>query len=291
VGQPTSLFMLFGSHISAAGGVEKAPERAYAVGCEVFQFFSRSPQGGPAPQLTPDIVRNFKENCKKFNQTESYIHAPYYINFASPKNSVRYGSSSVIRQELERGSVLGVKYVMTHLGSSREVGDKQGVQYVVDGLQRVLEGFGGSTQFLIEIAAGAGQVLGDTFEEIAEIIKQVEKNKKFKNKMGVCFDTCHAFASGYDLRDKMTVKKTLNKFDDIIGLDKLKLIHCNDSKFELGEHKDRHEHLGKGEIGLSGFEALVSSVKFKHINFILETPKDTPQDDIKNLKILKKFRK
>jgi len=172
--------MLFGSHISAAGGVEKVPERAYTVGCEVFQFFSRSPQGGPAPKLTTDIIQTFKQNCKKCNQVESYIHAPYYINFASPKNTVRYTSSTIIRQELERGSVLGVKYVMTHLGSSRDVGEKQGVQYVVDGLQRILEGYGGSTQFLIEIAAGAGQILGDSFEEIAEMIgmADVDINEK-----------------------------------------------------------------------------------------------------------------
>lgn len=283
--------MLFGSHISAAGGVEKAPERAALVGCEVFQFFSRPPQGGAASKLSPAQITEFKDNCKKYKQAESYIHTPYYINFASPKPSVRYGSASVIRQELERGSVLGAKYVMTHLGSSREVGEKQGMVYVVDGLQRVLDGYIGSTQFLIEISAGAGMVMGDKFEEIAEIIKRVEKNKKLKNKIGVCFDTCHAFTSGYDLRTKMVVKKTLKEFDDIIGLDKLKLFHCNDSKFGLGEHKDRHEHLGKGKIGLVGFETLVKESCLKHINFVLETPKDTPQDDIKNLKILKKFRK
>jgi deoxyribonuclease-4 len=283
--------MLFGSHISAAGGVEKTPERAYEVGCEAFQFFSRSPQGGPAPKLFTTQIKAFKENCKKFKQIESYIHAPYYINLASPKSNVRYGSANIIRQELKRGSILGVKYVMTHLGSSREVGKKQGMIYVVNGLQRVLDDYIGSTQFLIEISAGAGMVIGDKFEEIAEIIKRVEKNKKLKNKIGVCFDTCHAFASGYDLRTKIGVRKTLKEFDDIIGLEKLKLFHCNDSKFGLGEHRDRHEHLGKGKIGLAGFEALVKEPKLKNINFILETPKDTPQDDPRNLKILKKFRR
>jgi deoxyribonuclease IV len=283
--------MLFGSHISVAGGVEKAPERAYEVGCEVFQFFSRSLQGGPAPRLFTGKIKAFKENCKKFKQIESYIHAPYYINLASSKPSVRYGSSSVIRQELERGSILGVKYVMTHLGSAHEVGEKQSIVHVVDGLQRVLNDYTGKTQFLIEISAGAGMVIGDKFEEIAEIIKRVEKNKKLKNKIGVCFDTCHAFASGYDLRTKTAVKKTLKEFDDIIGLEKLKLFHCNDSKFGLGEHKDRHEHLGKGKIGLAGFEALVKESRLKNVNFILETPKDTSQDDPRNLKILKKFRK
>jgi deoxyribonuclease-4 len=283
--------MLFGSHISAAGGVEKAPERAAAVGCEVFQFFSRPPQGGPPSKLTPDIIKAFKANCKAFGQTESYIHAPYYINFASPKPSTRHGSSAVIRQELERGSELGVSYLMTHLGSTREVGEKQGMAYLVEGLVRILDGYAGTTQFLLENSAGSGKTIGDTFEELGEMIEKTEKkSKKYKGKIGICFDTCHAFTSGYDLRDKATVKKTLDAFDKIIGLDRLKLIHCNDSMAGLGEHKDRHEHLGKGKIGLDGFRALVAEKRLRNVNFILETPKDNPQDDPRNLEILKGFR-
>jgi len=283
--------MLFGSHVSAAGGVEKAPERAAEVGCEVFQFFSRPPQGGPPSKLTPAIVKAFKDNCKQFKQAESYIHAPYYINFASAKPSTRYGSSSVIREELERGSELGVSYLMTHLGSSREVGDKQGMVYLVEGLARVLDKYTGTTQFLLENSAGTGKTIGDTFEELAEMIQKTEKkSKKFKGKIGICFDTCHAFTSGYDLRDKAAVKKTLDMFDKIIGLERLKLIHSNDSVDGFGEHKDRHQHLGEGKIGLEGFKALVQEKRLKNVNFILETPKDTPQDDPRNLKILKKFR-
>lgn len=281
--------MLFGSHVSAAGGVEKAPERAAAVGCEVFQFFSRPPQGGPASKLTASQIKAFQENCQKFKQAESYIHAPYYINFASPKNTVRYGSSSVIRQELERGSVLGVKYLMTHLGSSREVGERQGIKYVVDGLVRILKDYTGTTQFLLENSAGAGKVIGDRFEELAVMIAGAEKQLKKKNIIGVCLDTCHAFTSGYDLRDAKTVKQTLGEFARVVGLNRLKLIHCNDSMADLGEHKDRHEHLGKGKIGIEGFKALVQEPRLKQVNFVLETPKDKPQDDIRNLGILRKF--
>ncbi|MFA4937034.1 MAG: deoxyribonuclease IV [Patescibacteria group bacterium] len=282
--------MLFGSHISASGGVEKAPERAAAVGCEVFQFFSRPPQGGLAPKLTPAQIKEFKENCKKFKQADSYIHAPYYINLASLNNRIRYGSISVIREELERGSLLGCKYVMTHLGSARDVGEKKGVVMAAEGIKKILTGYKGVTQFLIEISAGAGAIIGDTFEEIAEIIERVEKTKGLKNKIGVCFDTCHAFASGYDLRNNMAVKKTFDKFNRLIGLERLKMSHCNDSMFGLGEHKDRHEHLGKGQIGLKGFESMVNHPKLRKVNFILETPKDNPQDDVRNLNILKKFR-
>lgn len=282
--------MLFGTHASAAGGIDLAPERAHEVGAEVFQFFSRSPQGGPAKPITPELAKSFKNNCLKFGQHESYIHTPYYINFASSKNSVRFGSADIIRQELERGSKLGVKYVMTHLGSSRDVGEKQGLEYVVQGLIKALAGYRGSTEFLIEISAGAGMVIGDTFEEIAAIIKKIQKNKQVKTNVGVCFDTCHAFASGYDLRTKSAVKKTFDLFDNTIGLDKLKLSHCNDSMGDLGSHKDRHEHLGKGKIGLIGFESIVKDKRLKHINLVLETPKDKTQDDVRNLGILRKFR-
>ncbi len=282
--------MLFGSHVSAAGGVDKAPQRAVEVGCEVFQFFSRSPQGGPAPKLTPQIINDFKANCLEYNQRESYIHTPYYINFASAKVNIRYGSAAIIRQELERASLLGVKYVMTHLGSSKDVGDKQGFVYVVEGLIKTLDGYKGSSQFLIEISAGAGQVIGDSFEEIAAIVKQVEKNKQIKTKIGVCFDTCHAFASGYDLRTKQSVKKTLDLFEKVVGLDRLKLIHLNDSKHGFNSHKDRHEHLGSGKIGLQGFEALVKDKRLKNINMVLETPKDEAGDDPRNLAVLRRFR-
>ncbi len=282
--------MLFGSHVSAAGGVGQAPGRAAEVGCEVFQFFSRPPQGGPAPKLTPAQVATFKQNSQKFDQAESYIHAPYYINFASPKVNTRFGSANIIREELERGSELGVTYLMTHLGSSREVGEAQGMEYVTEGLVRILDGYQGSTQFLIENSAGAGKVIGDSFAEIAEMIKKAEQRLKQKNIIGVCFDTCHAFTSGYDLRDKATVKETLNTFNKAIGLSRLKLIHCNDSIAGLGEHKDRHEHLGKGKIGIKGFEALVQDKRLKSVNFILETPKDTSQDDPRNLGILRRFR-
>lgn len=283
--------MLFGTHVSAAGGLDWAPQRAAEVGAEVFQFFSRSPQGGRATPITKELVENFKKNCGEYGQAECYIHTPYYINFASAKSSIRHGSAAIIRDELERGSLLGVKYVMTHLGSSKDVGDKQGLVYVIEGLVNALAGYQGSSQFLIEISAGAGMVIGDTFEEIIKIIKGVEKNKKIKKEIGVCFDTCHAFASGYDLRTKTAVKKTFDEFDNIIGLDRLKLSHCNDSMNELGSHKDRHEHLGKGKIGLVGFESIVKDKRLSHVNLVLETPKDTPQDDLKNLGLLKKFRK
>ena len=282
--------MLFGSHISAAGGVDKAPERAAEVGCEVFQFFSRPPQGGPGSKLTPSVIAAFKGNCKKFKQAESYIHTPYYINFASTTPRIRYGSIAVVREELERGTLLGCKYVMTHLGSTKSAGPKLGFHKTWRAVQRILDGYKGSCLLLLEDSSGAGDLVGSTFEELRDLIKNVESAAKYKNKVGVCLDSCHMFASGYDLSTAAAVKRTLDEFGKKVGFKYLKLMHANDSYGELGGKRDRHEHLGKGKIGLEGFKALVQDKRMKAVNFILETPKDNPQDDPRNLAILKKFR-
>ena len=277
--------MLIGAHISAAGGVDKAPERAAKTGCEVFQFFSRSPQGGKAPELTPKIIKNFKSECKKYKIKETYIHAPYFINLASTNNRIRYGSISVLRQEMERGSLLGCKYMMAHMGSARDVGEKEAVKMVIDGIKKILDGYKGSCKFLVEISAGTGMIIGDDFKEIAQIIKGVKKP------IGVCFDTCHAFASGYNLRTRAAVKKTFKEFDKSIGIGKLKLIHANDSKTDLGSHRDRHEHIGKGKIGLEGFWQILHEPKLKNVNILIETPKESEKSDVNNIKLLKKLRK
>jgi deoxyribonuclease-4 len=274
--------MFFGAHISISKGVAEAPRIAAAIGCEVFQMFSRSPQGGPAPLLTKTITRQFRRACDTHKQAAWYIHTPYFINLASANPRVRFGSINVIREELERGSLLGAEAVMTHLGSARDLGERAAERIVIDGIQRILRGYAGSTRLLLEISAGAGAIVGDTFEELARILKAVDGD------CGICYDTQHAFASGYDIRTRDAVKKTLNSFDRIIGINHLALSHCNDSLVPLGSRKDRHAHIGKGEIGLAGFHALIHEPRLKTINLILETPPDGVQDD---LAVLKKLRR
>lgn len=276
--------MYFGAHVSMAGGIFNAPLNAAALGCEVFQMFTRSPQGGSVPALTPDIVALFRHNMELTGQRECYVHTPYFINFASANNHIYYGSISVVRQELERGSLLGARYVMTHLGSYKDLGAKEGFPKVVAGLAEALKGYSGTTELLIEISAGAGAVIGDTFEEVAKII-DAPKLKKFV--IGVCFDTAHAFASGYDLRTPEAVAATFKKFDQIIGLKRLKMFHCNDSDVNFNEHKDRHAHIGKGHIGEAGFRALLAHKAVKNLNFIVETEHNFVRED---LTLLKKIR-
>jgi len=280
--------MLFGAHVSIAGGIQNSPKRSLDLGGEVFQIFSRSPRGGKAPEITSDIISEFNLNLKKYKQREFYIHTPYYINLGSSNNRIYYGSISVLGEELERGSKLGAKYLMTHLGSAKDLGEKKSFEKVVKGIKEVLKKHKGKTKFLIEIAAGAGKIIGDNFQEIANIIKEVEKKNDFKNALGVCFDTAHAFASGYDLRDKKLVKKTFDDFDKIIGLERLKLIHGNDSMVDFDSKKDRHENIGKGKIGLDGFRAIINDKRLKNINMIIETPGDGER--VKDLEVLKKLR-
>jgi len=283
--------MFIGAHVSIFNGVFNAPANAAKIGCDAFQMFTRSPQGGPAPELTESVVKKFKAELKKHKIHEFYIHTPYYINLASSRNRIRYGSINVIRDDMERGSKLGAKYLMTHLGSATDLGPKKALEKVKEGVKKILDGYKGTTQFLIEMSAGAGNIIGDTFEEIAAIIEAINNGQRAtsdKPTIGVCFDTCHAFVSGYDLRDAESVNKTLNQFDKIIGLEKLKLIHANDAKSDLGSHIDRHEHIGYGKIGREGFYALIRHPKLHAVNLIIETPKDSKNID--DIKILKRLR-
>lgn len=276
--------MLFGAHISIAKDITEAPKRARDLGCEVFQIFTRSPQGGFTPEISPETGKKFQSQCAKYELKDYVVHTPYFINLGSKNNRIYYGSVSVIRQELERASILGAKYVMTHLGSGKDLGRGKGITQTIKGLQKILENYEGSAELLIENSAGSGEIIGDRFEEIEQIIEAVDCKKL----SGVCFDTCHAFASGYDLSNPEKVKEIFNKIDKTVGLDKIKWLHLNDSKTKFNERKDRHEHIGKGFIGLEGFNIIVNFSKFKNLGGVIETPPDGVAADIAVLKSLRK---
>ena len=274
--------MKFGAHVSIARGIDKTPQRARDLGCECFQIFSRSPRGGKPPELRDELVESFLTECSKYNITEYYIHTPYYINLCSEKKDLRNSSIAIIKEELKRGSTLGVKYAMTHLGSSKDTGRKQAVKLIIESLKKVMDNDDFSTQLLLENTAGQGATVGDSFEELAYILEGV---REFD--IGICIDTAHLFASGYDIRTKDQFKKTLNEISNTIGLENIKLFHGNDSKVGLGERKDRHEHIGKGKIGTQGFKNIITNPTFEKINMIVETPLDKVGDDIKVLKKLR----
>lgn len=262
--------MRFGAHISSQGGVQHAPTRAAELGGTIFQMFSRPPQGGKPAPITADIQEAFSLAMKTAHMEGFYIHAPYFVNLASSESRIYHSSVAILREELERGSLLGATGMMFHPGSGKGSTRDEAQKRVIKGLQEILKGYKGSCRLLIENAAGAGEVMGDSFEELALFMK----GAGHRDKVGICFDTQHAFASGYDLRTKQDVDAVLTQFDAIVGLSHLVVIHTNDSKVPFSARRDRHEHLGKGEIGKEGFLALVHHPLLQQMDFILETPKD-----------------
>lgn len=271
--------------MSIAGGVWNAPKNAAGLGCETFQVFTRSPQGGPAAELTGEVQEKFFAEMAKYGLKNFVVHCPYYINFGSANPRIYHGSISVVRQELERTSLLRGLYVMFHTGSGKDLGKTKAIKQAQEGLKKVLDGHDGTAKLLIEIAAGAGEILGDTFEELAELMEPIKKHEGFG---GVCFDTQHAWASGYDI---VQPEEVFKKFDKAIGLKWLKMSHVNDSKVELGAKKDRHEHIGEGVIGRSGLKTLLNYWKKQLpekqvFPLILETEHDKVKSDIKILKTL-----
>ncbi|MEW6146277.1 MAG: deoxyribonuclease IV [Thermodesulfobacteriota bacterium] len=272
--------MKFGAHVSIAGGIDKAPERAHTLGCECFQMFTRSPRGGKPPVLGKFLVDSFLESCSSYGLTDYYIHTPYYINLASEKKELRRSSVAIIREELERGSIIGAKYVMTHLGSSKGIDRAQAVDMVTEGVAAILEGSDGlSTELLLENTAGQGETIGDTFEELARILNEVGNAR-----LGICIDTAHLIASGYDIRTKPSLASTIDALGSVIDPARIKLLHGNDSKAGLGEKKDRHEHIGKGKIGEEGFKAILGSPALKKLDMIVEIPPEEVAPDIELLK-------
>ena len=293
--------LLVGCHVSAAGGVFNAPKNAYDLGCETFQIFTRPPMGGPAPKIDDNVVEKFKAEMKKYHLNNFVVHCSYIINFGSAKKTIYHGSISIVSEELKRANSLGANFVMTHLGSLKDLGQEMGMKQARAGLVSVLEKYESAvknpqSQFLLEIAAGSGEIIGDTFEELAELMEPLIKFKTFG---GICFDTQHAFSSGYDLRNSDVVASTFVKFDKVIGLKWLKMSHINDSKVEFGGKKDRHEHIGEGKIGEKGFKAILEYLQSKMRNSKLEIRNlsafplilETDHDKVKvDLKILKKLR-
>lgn len=269
--------MNIGCHVSIAGGIPNAPKNGHDLGCEAIQIFTRPPQGGKAPELTKEIVDSFKIQKLKFKIAAVYVHTPYYINFASANNRIRYGSVSTIRTELERGTLIGAKYVMTHLGTAKDLGEKEAIKKTIEMLKKSLDGYTGSTKLLLENSAGAGEIIGDDLKELADIIKGVKNNTI----AGICLDTQHSFASGYDWRD---FEKTLKKVNKDIGIENIKLIHANDSQTDCGSNRDRHEHIGAGKIGLEAFQNIVAFAKKNNIDMLCETEWPQVKEDIQLLK-------
>jgi len=279
--------MEFGSHVSASGGVDKTFARAEAVGATAIQIFSKNERQWRAKPLDEAVVEKFHAERERMgiDPTLLVIHDSYLINLASPKEDILEKSLPAFRDELERGDVLGIPNLVTHPGAHTGSGVEAGIATFAESLNRIFDEIPDSkTITLLETTAGQGTALGRSFEELAAIIDRVED----KSRVGVCIDTCHIFAAGYDFRTPEQYAETIGKFDEIVGISYVRALHLNDSKNPVGSNKDRHDHIGDGLIGIEGFRHFVNDPRFFGLPAILETEKDDAGEyDRRNLATLR----
>ena len=276
--------MEVGAHVSISGSIANAVSNAVERKCNAFQIFTRSPRSWFAKELELEEINKFKDRLSSSNidRFATTAHMPYLPNLSSPDKEGYDKSIKTMIKEVQRCNSLGIPYLVTHLGSHRGTGEEKGIKRLVDALNKVAE-VDADVTILLENTAGQKNSVGSNFEQWSEIFSKCKQ----KNRFGVCFDTCHAFAAGYDLRTKKTVEKTLKNFDDAIGFEHLKILHLNDSKGMLNENRDRHEHIGLGQIGDEGMTEIVKIMNQKKIPMILETPIDEKRDDFGNIEKVK----
>ena len=271
--------MRLGVHVSIAGGLHAALDRAKRLACNTMQIFSRSPRGGPTPTFTEEALQVFDAQRRQAGIEPLAVHCPYIINLASPDETVFRNSVALYQEEYRRCHQLNAQFLVTHVGSHRGEGEEGGIKRVAEALNRTLEPADGSAMLLLENTAGSGQGLGYQFEQLAAMRAEVSRREA----VGICLDTAHLFAAGYPIHTDEGLEETLTQFDRTIGFERLKLIHLNDSKVGFNTHVDRHWHIGEGEIGLEAMRRIVNHPRLRDIPFILETPKKSDEDDPRNL--------
>ncbi|MFW6273809.1 MAG: deoxyribonuclease IV [Halanaerobium sp.] len=278
--------MILGKHVSISGGLDKSLKRASDIGCNSMQIFVKNPRGWKMREVDAAEVERFKENRKKYNINPVVVHAAYLINLASPKKDLWEKSISALKSEYFRSKRLGAEYLVFHPGSHTGSGLEEGVEKIAAGLNNILaEAEDNDTVILLENTAGAGTGIGEEFSELKLIIDKVNKAEK----LGICIDTCHAFAAKYDLSQAEGLENLLNDIDNLIGLEYLKVIHLNDSKYSCCTNKDEHAHIGEGKIGIEAFKRIINHPDLKDLPFILETPWFEGEND-EDVLMLKKLR-
>jgi deoxyribonuclease-4 len=274
-------------HVSIAGSIDRAVDNALTLGCNAFQIFTRNPRGWNTKPLSNDIITNFREklSTSKIDRFATAAHMPYLPNLSSPEEDPFSKSLNSLVDELKRCSKLGIPYLVAHLGSHKGAGDQKGIEKLVKSFTNAVEETPNDVMMLLENTAGQKNSVGSDFEQLASILFQLKPAKRF----GICLDTCHAFAAGYDLRTEKTTQSTLEQFDKFIGIEHIKIVHLNDSKGEIGCNLDRHEHIGLGKIGETGLSYVVKFANSKKIPIILETPIDDRRDNFGNIKKVKEL--
>lgn len=272
--------MKFGVHVSIGGGFPKALDRAAELGCETIQIFSSNPRGWRRKELDMAEVAAFRRRLAEERSPDPVvIHSPYLLNLGTADEEVYRKSVEGLLDDVRRAQALGVKYVVLHPGSYQGEDQDRGMRRVVEALTQVFTVFDGPVEVLLENTAGGGRELGGTITQLAEIARAVGE----ENRLGMCLDTCHAFVAGYDVRTDQGWRDLLREVEKTFGLERLKLLHINDAKGDLGGHLDHHTHIGEGKIGREGFRAMMRQRVLHHLPGILETPNDTVEFDRRNL--------
>jgi deoxyribonuclease IV len=275
--------LLVGAHMSIEGGVHRAFERGLKAGCRTIQIFLKNSNQWKAKPLTEEDRSLFQAAQKQSDIRPVMAHDSYLINLASPDKSLQRKSIEAFIEEMKRANFLGVSYLILHPGAHVGSGIEAGIARIADALKYALDGVEPPVSLVLENTAGQGSSLGHCFEHLAAILEKIP----YQDRIGVCLDTCHLFAAGYDIRTKASYNATMQDFDRLVGVKKIWAFHVNDSKKELGSRVDRHAHIGKGFIGLEAFRCLVNDRRFARIPKILETPKGPDlEEDILNLAIL-----
>lgn len=274
--------VLLGAHMSIAGGLEKSIQRGESIGCTAIQIFTKSGRQLYGKPLTDEQISLFKQTLSDSSIEMVVAHAGYLINLGSSQHATAEQSINALIDELHRCDKLAIPYLIIHPGSHLGMGREKCIQQIIKNINIVFKRANTNTVLLLETMAGQGTSVCNRFEDIAAIINACD----YPESIGVCFDTCHAFVAGYDFRDHKTYQKMWKDFDTIIGLRKLKVIHANDSKKGLGAQVDRHEDIGKGQLGLETFRLIMNDKHLISVPKILETPKLTIEDDRRNVKAM-----
>lgn len=280
---------LLGAHMSIAGGYDQAVERAFRAGCQCVQIFTKNNNQWRAKEITASDVERFQRQLSRRKLTHPIAHASYLLNLASPDKELWKKSLDALVVEMQRVEQLQIRYLVIHPGAYGSGTEKQGIQLIAQALNEMdRQTRGSAAACLLETTAGQGSSIGWRFEQLAELLQRLKSPERF----GVCFDTCHVFAAGYDLCSPSAYRKTMREFDRLVGVSEIKAFHLNDSKRPLGSRVDRHAHIGQGHLGLEAFRLLLNDRRFARIPKYLETPKEEPPGkdwDKINLRQLKRL--
>jgi deoxyribonuclease IV len=277
--------MRLGAHMSISGGVEKAVARGQEIGCEAMQIFTKNSNQWKAKPLTSTEVTAFRDACQAAGIGPVIAHSAYLINLAAPDEALYEKSIQAFLDELQRCELLGIPYLVVHPGAHMGTGEEQGLKRITAAIDRIhRETPKMQAAIALEITAGQGTVLASKFEHFATILEQVDEPER----LGFCLDTCHLLAAGYDFRTPEGYVQVMEAWDDLVGIERIRVIHLNDSKKDLGSRVDRHEHIGQGCIGTKGFELLLNDSRLAELPMVLETPKEDDAD-VRNLATLRRL--